>query len=149
LNCRAVTMWWWLVPNVFVLPLEPPPRRSPSTSFSLSAVPCLSNVTILSGRSPALFATLAGSTSSAPALPPVVRHGMSPESLTPAGHVPECCRALPLHLTSKRLHQIHPDTRGIETVLLSLSLLDISSSLSCGPTCPGAWPCCHDVSSPS
>jgi len=78
--------------------VAPPPAVPPSLtvvirgfasapSFSLSAVPCRTNVTVfpLSAEegclqpSPTDFSALTDPTSSAPALHAVVRHGMSPE----------------------------------------------------------------------
>ena len=68
--------------------------------------------------SPTDFAVLTDPISSAPALHAVVRHAMSPESLTPLPHLPVCRLVLLLHPICKRLHRICPDTRGLKKVQL-------------------------------
>jgi len=95
-------------------------------SFSLSAVPCRTSVTVFPFSaelgclrpSPIVLAVFIDHTSSPPALQTVVRHAMSPgRRLLFQGHwppmpyLPLCRLALLLHLPSKRLHQILLDTR--------------------------------------
>jgi len=83
--------------------LQPHPGRLPSACPPCAA-PCVANGTILSGSTPTLFPTLVLCPS-----PPRCR---APWNVTGViCHLPECRRALLLHPTSKRICQIHPDTR--------------------------------------